>query len=48
MLLRALDRDPARLDEVDRLYRELGQGLFPERFSEIWGPIWAARERLRP
>jgi hypothetical protein len=53
MLVRALDRNPARLDEVARLFEDLGKDderrkLLPERFDEIWLPIWESRKRLRP
>lgn len=48
MLLRTLARDPERLDRVARLVDDLGRtpegtALLPERFDEVWGPIWAAR-----
>lgn len=51
-LLRALDRSPARLDQVASLVKDLrdapeGRELLPERFEEIWEPIWSIRERLR-
>ena len=50
-LLRALERDPSRLDHVDRLLRDLGvgsteDGAVPDGLSEIFGPIWEARKRI--
>ena len=51
-LLRALDREPAKLDHVAGLIEDLrktpeGEALIPEGFTEIWDPIWAAREARR-
>ena len=51
-LLRALDREPAKLDHVARLIEDLrktpeGEALIPEGFAEIRDPIWAAREAQR-
>jgi hypothetical protein len=51
-LVRALDRNPARLDEIHRLIHDLprtaeGDDLLPNGFDAIWQPIWTARERLR-
>ena len=51
-LLRSLSRHPDRIDEAARLIADLGrteegEGLLPERFTEIWAPVWAARESLR-
>jgi hypothetical protein len=50
-LVRALDRDPARLDRVDRLVRELlgserGRELLPAGFEELWASIWQARQEV--
>ncbi len=50
-LVRALDRDPARLDRVDRLMKELhksesGRKLLPDGFEELWASIWQARQEL--
>lgn len=50
-LVRALDRDPARLDRVDRLVKELlksetGRSLLPEGFEELWASIWRARQEM--
>ena len=47
-LLHALDRDPRALDQVHRIVTDLqktpeGRKLIPERFEEIWAPIWQAR-----
>jgi len=51
-LVRALHRDPARLDDVARLVedlKEVGAGAqeLPEGFDEIWSPIWQARQGLK-
>jgi hypothetical protein len=51
VLVRALDRNPAKLDQVARLVDDLrkspeGQQLLPEGFDSLWEPIWAARKRL--
>lgn len=48
-LVRALDREPERLDRLERTIRELRESgncrdLLPEGFDEVWGPIWAARQ----
>lgn len=48
-MVRALARDPSRLDHIDRLVRDLeasghAEDRLPERFREIWDPIWSARE----
>lgn len=50
-LVRALARDPAKLDRVHRLVEDLvqepdGVNLLPARFLDIWTPIWQARLRL--
>lgn len=52
MLLRTLHRQPERLDQVERLVRDLkqtaeGQALLPAGFEAIWGPIWQARRELQ-
>ena len=52
-LVRALDRNPARLVEVDRLVRDLratesGARLFPALFDEVWVPLWSAYQSLSP
>lgn len=51
-LVRALDRNPARLDRVagvvgDLLKTPEGRDLLPEGFEEVWGPIWAARQGVK-
>jgi hypothetical protein len=50
-LLRALDRDPTRLDHVHTVIEDLaksadGRRLLPEGLDAVWGPIWAARRSL--
>jgi hypothetical protein len=47
-LIRALARDPARLDHVARLVESLsatpeGESLLPEGFEDVWRPIWDAK-----
>lgn len=51
-LVRTLDRNPAKLDQISRLVNDLkktesGCERLPEGFDEIWQPIWTAREALR-
>ena len=50
-LLQSLSRNPGRIDEAARLIADLGRTpegkeLLPEGLSEIWEPVWAAREAL--
>lgn len=50
-LVRTLEREPARLVEVDRLVRELrrtpeGAKLLPPDFERVWTPLWAAFQSL--
>jgi hypothetical protein len=50
-LVRTLDRNPKKLDQISRLVTDLkksaeGQTLLPDPFDDIWQPIWAAREAL--
>ncbi|MEX0887111.1 MAG: phospholipase D family protein [Phycisphaeraceae bacterium] len=50
-MLRALEADPARLDEIARLVEDLsrhekGRALLPDGFAEMWRPIWEARQEL--
>lgn len=48
-LVKALDRNPEKLDQVARLIHDLGdeaQSLFPTDFEQVWTPIWQARGRL--
>ena len=51
-LLRALDRDPEKIDRINSLVKDLmanddGVELLPEGFNDIWPSIWAAREGLK-
>ena len=51
VMMRALHRDPTKLDRVARLVEDLsateeGRRLFPEGFDEVWTPIWSARAEL--
>jgi hypothetical protein len=51
-LLRTLERDPARLDHVDRLLRDLGadngeSGPIPDGLPELFASIWQARAKAR-
>ena len=51
-LVRTLDRNPAKLDQISRLVNDLkktesGCERLPEGFDEIWQPIWTAREALK-
>lgn len=50
-LMRALDTDPNRLDQVEQVIRDLsqsaeGRALLPQELESIWEPIQAARESL--
>lgn len=52
-LLRALDQNPTKLDQVARLVEDLRgaegtESLLPEGFDNVWKPIWAARKRVQP
>lgn len=47
-MIRALARDPDRLDEIAGLIHELskteeGRRLLPEEWESVWKPIWQAR-----
>ena len=49
-MLKALDRDPTALEQIERLIADLGGSeesadLFPEGFAEVWEPI---REAMAP
>lgn len=49
LLMRTLDRQPEKLDQIARLVEDLsasdgGKDLLPDGFEDIWRPIWAARE----
>jgi hypothetical protein len=52
-LVRAFDRDPARLSQIARLIEDLdgadggADARLPEGFRAIWHPIWEARARKR-
>lgn len=46
-LVRALDRDPDKIEHIARIVDDLcktaeGRQLLPETFDSIWAPIWAA------
>lgn len=50
MLLGALDRTPHRIDQIADILRDLkkspeGLALLPDRFREIWRPIWKVRRK---
>lgn len=50
-LIRALSRNPKKIDRIDHLVRELqkteeGREILPEEFGLIWEPIWEARLRM--
>ena len=52
-LLQSLSRNPERIDEIARLIADLrstpeGSELLPDGLNEIWEPVFAAREALRP
>ena len=47
-LIRALDRDPERLEQVATVISDLqkseeGRTLLPDDLDAIWGPIWEVR-----
>jgi hypothetical protein len=51
-LLRTLSRAPGQLDAVQRLIADLektpeGRELLPPGFSDVWTPIWRARQEVR-
>jgi hypothetical protein len=51
VMMRALHRDPSKLDRVARLVDDLsateeGRRLFPDGFDKVWTPIWSARVEL--
>jgi hypothetical protein len=51
-LVRALDREPTRLDHVSQVIHDLsqtpeGRQLLPKGFEEIWAPVWEVRKRQR-
>lgn len=50
-LVRTLERNPKKLDQISRLVTDLkksaeGRSLLPDGFDDIWQSIWAAREAL--
>jgi len=50
-LVKALERNPEKLDHVERLVNELssteeGQALLPQEFHLIWQPLWQARQEM--
>ncbi|HEX8703095.1 MAG TPA: phospholipase D family protein [Myxococcaceae bacterium] len=50
-MIKALDRDPSRLDAIHQVVQDLlatdeGRQLLPEGFLKAWEPIWAARKSL--
>jgi hypothetical protein len=52
-LVRTLEADPTRLDAIERVITELnaseeGATRIPDRFLEIWEPIWEVRQRMGP
>jgi hypothetical protein len=51
-LLRALDRSPEHIDQVEQIIADLqqtpeGRELLPEDLDAIWGPILEVRRRTR-
>lgn len=51
-LVKALEGDPVKLDQIGRLVDDLkktpeGKDLLPEGFDLIWEPIWSTRQRLK-
>ncbi len=51
-MVRALARDPSKIDEIDSIMQELaktqdGRSILPEGWQDVWEPIRAAREELR-
>jgi hypothetical protein len=52
-MVRALARDPTKIDEIGSIIEELaktpdGRSILPEGWEEVWEPIRAAREASRP
>ena len=50
-LIRALAKDPSRLDRIQHMVEDLkktdaGRDRLPEQFDEIWQPIWQMRKEL--
>lgn len=51
-LLKSLDRDPERIDQVEQVVSDLrktpeGQQLLPKGFDDIWAAVVAVRQRQR-
>ena len=51
-LVRALSREPEKIDQIFHLVEELkkdedGKGILPQGFETIWDPIWRARKMVR-
>jgi hypothetical protein len=51
-MVRALARDPAKIDEIGSIIEELaktadGRSILPDGWQEVWEPIRAAREGIR-
>ena len=51
VLVRTLEREPKRLDQIAILVRDLkkttaGAALLPDGFDAIWEPIWTVRQRI--
>ncbi len=50
LLLQALDRNPDRLDHINRLLNDLAEErteLLPAEFDTVWEPIWRCRQKDR-
>ena len=52
-LLRVLDRNPDKLDEIEAFLADLrsserGRALLPEGIDRIWAPIWEVRREAGP
>jgi hypothetical protein len=51
-LVRALERDPLKLDQIAKLLDDLqktpeGRHLIPDGLDDVWQPILEARRRLK-
>jgi hypothetical protein len=51
-MVRALARDPAKIDEIGSIIEELaktadGRSILPDGWQEVWEPIRAAREGIQ-
>lgn len=52
-MVRALARDPSKIDEIGSIMEELaktpdGRSILPDGWEQVWEPIKSARESLRP